>query len=112
MAQMESDRFCGQNPCGKLKHVVECLKSPGVRSRIQKHPNSLLGDRIERLKKDGSPTLETYQQETRMHENRIENPPTKTKKLWTAPAVTVIDLRSARNGAPAVNSDSGSNHRS
>lgn len=47
-----------------------------------------------------------------MNQNRFENSPVKMKKIWTKPAVTAVDLRSARQGGPAVNSDSGSNHRS
>jgi|SwirhisoilCB2_FD_contig_21_67167809_length_367_multi_6_in_0_out_0_1 hypothetical protein len=44
--------------------------------------------------------------------NSLKNSPMTAKKLWTEPAVTVIDLRSARNGAPATVSDSGANNRS
>jgi hypothetical protein len=47
-----------------------------------------------------------------MNLKKSENSPIDSKKLWTAPVITVIDLGSARNGAPATNSDSGSNHRS
>lgn len=47
-----------------------------------------------------------------MNQNRFENSPMKPKKVWIKPTVTIIDLQSARNGHPAITSDSGNNNRS
>jgi hypothetical protein len=44
--------------------------------------------------------------------NHIKLLNTPNKKIWTEPALTVIELRSARSGHPAAASDSGTNHRS
>jgi hypothetical protein len=42
------------------------------------------------------------------HANLEKSP----KKTWSAPSVTVIDLRSAQGGASSTVSDAGSNHKS
>jgi hypothetical protein len=47
-----------------------------------------------------------------MNLEKSEISPIDSKKLWTAPVITVIELRAARNGMPAVVSDSGNNNRS
>jgi hypothetical protein len=45
-----------------------------------------------------------------MNKQKLENPP--TKKIWTEPAVAVIDLRSAHHGGISFRNDGGFNHRS
>lgn len=45
-----------------------------------------------------------------MSDKKFENSP--PKSIWTKPTITVIEIRSARNGNPSAFSDSATNHRS
>ena len=45
-----------------------------------------------------------------MSDKKFENSP--PKSIWTKPVITVIEVLSARGGAPSTFSDSATNHRS